>query len=94
MKKVLKTLGVLLLPLFLFLNVLQSFSYQQVESELSELEAQQKKMLEENKKMIIGIEFLRNPVRLEKAAKGPLDMERAGPERTIRIVISADGHDG
>lgn len=94
MKKVLKTIGILLLPLFLFLNVLQSFSYQKVESELSELEAMQKKMLEENKKLIIGIEFLRNPVRLEKAAEGPLDMERAGSDRIIRIVIPADGHDG
>jgi len=94
MKKVLKTIGVLLLPLFLFLNVWQSFSYRMVESEISELEKQQKKLLEENKRLIIGIEFLRNPARLEKAAEEQLGMKRAEPERTIRIIVPEGGSDG
>ncbi len=94
MKRVLKTIGVLLLPLLLFLNVRQSFSYRMVESEISDLEKQQKKLLEENKRLIIGIEFLRNPARLERAAEEQLGMKRADPERTIRIIVPGGGNDG
>jgi len=91
MKKVLKTIAVLLLPLFLFLNVWQVFSYRMVESDIAELEKQQKKLLEENKRLIIGIEFLRNPARLEKAAEEQLGMKRAQSDKIIRIAVPPAG---
>jgi len=94
MKKILKTIGVLLLPVFLFLNVWQVFSYRMMESEITEMEKQQKEMLEENKRMIIGIEFLRNPARLEKVAEEQLDMERVSSRNIVRITVPVGGDDG
>lgn len=94
MKKVIIALVVLLLPVFLLLNVWQAFSYRMAETNITELEARQKKMLEENKRLIIGIEFLRNPERLEKAAEEQLDMTRAKSDEIIRITVPAGGIDG
>ncbi len=87
LKKTLVLLVVLSVPAFLFLNIWQVFSFQQLEREVSELEFQQKEWFEENKRKVIGIEYLSSPRRLEQIAREELELEKMDPDRIIRVII-------
>ncbi|MBN2051585.1 MAG: cell division protein FtsL [Spirochaetales bacterium] len=94
MRKILTALVILSLPLFLLLNVWQSFTYQQLESDIVDMEARQKKLLEENKRFIIAIEYLRAPARIEMIAEEQLEMQRIKPGEKLFIRVSAENNDG
>ena len=87
MKKMLILFLVLTVPAMVFLGVWQVFTFQNLESEVSSLEARQKDWFEENKRKIIGIEYLSSPRRLDQIAREELNLQKMDPDKVIRIVV-------
>jgi cell division protein FtsL len=87
MKRMLILFLVLTVPAVVFLSVWQVFSFQQLETQVGSLEAQQKEWFEENKRKIIGIEYLSSPRRLDQIAREELDLKKMDPDKVIRIVV-------
>ncbi|MBI9103257.1 MAG: cell division protein FtsL [Spirochaetales bacterium] len=87
MKKALILLMVFSVPALLFVQIWQVYSFQQLEKEVSMLEGEQKGWFEENKRKVIGIEYLSSPGRIEQLAVEELELEKIDPDKIIRIVI-------
>lgn len=85
---------ILIIPVFLFVSVWQSYRFDRLSGEVASLEQSQKDVFEMNKKIVMGIEFLKSPFRIDKIAEEELELEKIKPERIIRIelVPSAGGH--
>lgn len=81
-------------PLWVFLNVWQSYRYERLKNEVAELERQQQEWLEKNRKLETGIEALGTPDRLETIAQRDLGLKRPDPERIMRIVLPGGGPSG
>ncbi len=90
-KRIVIVLLVLLLPALLFAAVWQSYRYDSLEASVAELEGQQKELFEENKKIVMGIEFLKSPFRINKIAEEKLKLEKIKPEKVIRIELLPQG---
>ncbi len=88
-KKV-KLLLVFTIPVLLFLNLYQVFSYDQMESEIEQLEKVQKEQFEENKRIIIGIEYLSSPSRIDELASEKLDMKKSDNNKTLYVEFIDD----
>ncbi len=71
----------------LFLNVWQSFRYNQVVGEVVALEEEQKKLLELNKRLIAGTAVLSSPGRIDEIAKDELGLEKREPTDIIQIEL-------
>lgn len=84
---------IIVLPIALFLNVWQSFRYESLEREVTELEQTQRDMVEENKRLIAGIAVLRSPKRIRSLAETELDLEQGFPARTVYVRIETGGED-
>ena len=84
---------VIILPVALFFNVWQSFQYEMLEQEVSELEEKQREIVEENKRLIAGIAVLRSPARIQAVAEEELELEREFPARTVYVTIEAGRQD-
>ena len=76
---------VLLIPALLFISVWQSYRYDMLDREVAELELQQKEIFEKNKKIVMGIEFLKSPFRINKIADEDLGLRKVDPGRILRI---------
>ena len=94
MKKLIITLLIFLLPAMVFLTVWQAYRYDMLSSEVAGLEASQKDLFEKNKKIVMGIEFLKSPFRVDGIAENKLDLEKINPGRIIRVLISPAGGRG
>ncbi|UTC65889.1 MULTISPECIES: cell division protein FtsL [unclassified Treponema] len=94
MKKMLAVLLTLLIPIFLFMVVLQSSRYVSVERDLADYNKEQAKIIEENKKKISGISILSKPERIEKIAVEELKMRKALSGEILRVSISKENKDG
>ena len=88
MKRIIAALLVLLIPVLLFVSVWQSYRYDMLSREVAELEQMQKEIFEKNKKIVMGIEFLKSPFRINRIAEEDLDLEKIDPDRILRIDLS------
>ncbi|HAK46706.1 MAG TPA: cell division protein FtsL [Spirochaeta sp.] len=86
---------VLLIPALLFVSVWQSYRYDELSREVTELEQKQKEIFEKNKKIVMGIEFLKSPFRINKIADEDLELQKVDPEKILRIDLGGkDRQDG
>ncbi len=92
MKKKLLLLLVLSVPVILYFNVWQALRFHNVETEIDLLENKQDEWIEANKKVIIGIEVLGAPSRINDLANDMENMSRREFPAAIRIKI--DGAKG
>lgn len=74
----------------LFLNVWQSFRYNQVVEEVVALEKEQKSLLELNKRLIAGTAVLSSPGRIDEIAKDELGLEKREPSDIIQVELPGD----
>ena len=77
-------------PLLLFLNAWQVFKFESAKSEVISLEHSQQEWLEKNKKMIVGIEVLSSPTRLDSLADERPDLFKAADRPVLRIEIGGE----
>jgi len=96
LKRIIIALLVFLVPALLFVSVWQSYRYDMLNQEVSDLELAQKSIFESNKKIVMGIEFLKSPFRINKIADEDLGLEKIDPRRILRIDLRASkgGQDG
>ena len=96
MNRKIRLLLVATIPIFVFVNVYQTYSYQKIDSQVTLLEARQQTWLEENKKTIAGIAVLTAPQRIEQIARDKLGMKRHDLDPVLRIRLSGskNGNDG
>ncbi len=80
----------ILLPVLLFANVWQGYRFVQLTRDVSRLEAQQRRSIEENKRLIATIAVLRSPERIREVAEEYLEAEPLRPGQSIRIQIVSD----
>lgn len=94
MKRLMIILFVATVPALLFLNTWQTFRYDRLRSEVESLEEEQRYWLEENKRLLIGIEVLGSPQRIDELARGRRELEKADDRADMRIrLVPADGAD-
>ncbi|MBT3274881.1 MAG: cell division protein FtsL [Spirochaetales bacterium] len=93
-KKRLLIFIVLSVPVLFYLNVWQAFRYEESEAETERLEIEQQTWLESNKKVIIGIEVLGSPARIDGIAREMDYLEKTESAGGIRIDIRTDAGDG
>lgn len=96
MKKKLTAALIFFIPVLLFLSVWQSYRYDLLSREVADLEQMQKEIFEKNKKIVMGIEFLKSPFRINKIADEELELEKINPDRILRIELGSrnTGNDG
>ncbi len=87
MKKKLAALLVISIPVLLFLSVFQSYRYDMLSRDVFELEQVQKDVFEKNKKIVMGIEFLKSPFRINKIAEEDLGLKKIDPDSILRIEL-------
>ena len=75
------------LPLFVFLNVAQSYDYEKRNREVKAMEAQQREWVEKNKQVIAGISVLSSPERISKLAENDLDLELIPSQSVIKVNV-------
>ncbi|MBI9105112.1 MAG: cell division protein FtsL [Spirochaetales bacterium] len=90
MKRTVVLILILIIPILLFISVWQSYRYDRLSGEVAGMEQVQKEIFEKNKKIVMGIEFLKSPFRINKIAEEELDLEKIKPERIIRIDLVPD----
>lgn len=88
MQRIVRILIVLSVPLMLFGVVRQAGACREARVELAGLVETQRELLELERKLSAGISVLGARSRLEAAAEGSLGLERAVPERAIRIEVT------
>ncbi len=96
MGKLLRLLIVSSIPVFVFLNVYQTFLYQQLQQSVAVLENQEQTWLENNKRIIAGIAVLASPARIDQIAKTSLHLTQRWliPVLRIEAPASAGGNNG
>jgi cell division protein FtsL len=67
------------------LNVWQSYRYTQLERDVAGIQREHRALLEENKRLVVGIASLRSPQRIRAIARDDLNMEPAPASRIRRI---------
>ena len=82
---------ILVIPVLLYLNVWQAFRYRVVETEIGLLEEQQQEWIEKNKKVIVGIEVLGAPSRVDTLAAEIDGLRRNDLPTAIRVKVDDSG---
>jgi cell division protein FtsL len=85
LKRVGIVIAIVLIPLLFFANVWQSFRYSSLQREIARLEAEQRDLLEKNKRNIAGISVLESPERIDSLSREELGLSRPGVESFITI---------
>lgn len=93
MTRKLTALLVLLIPVLLFANVVQAFRYSQLDREISQLEREQRDLLEENKRIILAIALLSSPQRIGELAEDELGLQRIENQSITRMETPEFGGD-
>ena len=78
---------VLTIPLFLGVLAWQSFRYTELESSVRRLEADQKELVVENRKLIASAAVLSAPSRIEQIAVQDLGLSKILPENVLQVRI-------
>lgn len=79
---------VLIVPMLFVANVWQSYRYVQLERSLESIQGEHVRLLEENKRLIVGIAGLRSPARVRDIAREELGLEAVPADRVRRIERS------
>jgi cell division protein FtsB len=91
-KNVLEKTGVCiisaLIPLLLILDAMQTRRYDDLASEVSNLEQKQEQLVESNKTLVSNISLLSSADRVEKMASGVLGMHKAESGDIVRIEMT------
>lgn len=87
MSKRLRLLLIITIPVFVFINIYETYSYQQLDRSVVSLENQQKNWLEHNKRIIAGIAVLSSPERIDQIAKDKLGLKQRPLAPTLRIRV-------
>ncbi|MDR2479482.1 MAG: cell division protein FtsL [Treponema sp.] len=82
---------VVTIPLLLGLCALHSVYYLSLKREVTQLEAGQLKVVEQNKQLITGIAVLSKPERIDKAAKNILGLRKISPDDVLLVRIEEGG---
>ena len=86
---------VMSVPALLFLNAWQAFQYEMAENEVAKLEELQRDWLESNKKLLVGIEVLSAPERIESLAASDAEVEKVANRNGIHLRIeNSNGGNG
>ena len=85
MNKVLVLLLAFTVPVFFFLQVLQSYQYMNLEKQVQLLETEQKEWVEENKKVIAGIAVMSTPERINSIARDELGLDKIDTSDIVRV---------
>lgn len=88
--KLLPILLIVVTPLLFVANVWQSYRFNGLEARLQMLENRYLDVLEDNKRMIVGIAGLRSPSRVRRIAEEELGLEAAPADRVDRIRFEGD----
>jgi len=75
------------IPLFLGVVAWQSFRYTELENNVRRLEADQKELVVENRKLIASIAVLSAPSRIEQIAVQDLGLTKILPEDVLQVRI-------
>ena len=78
---------VLTIPIFLGVVAWQSFRYMELENNVRRLEADQKELVVENRKLIASIAVLSAPSRIEQIAIQDLGLSKILPENVLQVRI-------
>ena len=78
---------VLTIPVFLGVAAWQSFRYMELENNVRRLEADQKELVVENRKLIASIAVLSAPSRIEQIAVQDLGLSKILPENVLQVRI-------
>lgn len=81
-------------PLLFVANVWQSYRFSRVEQRLATVQQRHLELLEENKRLIVGIAGLRSPSRIRDLAEADLGLEEAPADRVERIRYGRPRRDG
>ncbi len=89
-------LFILTIPFLLYLNVWQAFKYRTIETEIRLLEDRQQEWIEKNKTIIVGIEVLGAPARVDALASEIDGLNRSNLPAAIRVKVddTAGGNNG
>ena len=71
----------------LFMNVWQSFRFNQVVKDVVNLEQEQKRLLELNKRLIAGTAVLSSPGRIDDIARNELGLVKTEPSDIIQVEL-------
>jgi hypothetical protein len=94
LRKLIGLIIVSTIPLLLFVSAWQAFRYEMTESEVHRLESEQRDWLEKNKKLLIGIEVLSTPERMDLLAGADDGIERVLDRESIIIRVEPGATDG
>lgn len=78
------------IPFLLVLYAMQAKKYTDLSKEITELEAKQEQLIEENKRLISDISVLSSAERIEKIATEELGMHKASSEDIIRVEMTGE----
>jgi cell division protein ftsL len=90
MKQMLALFFTVSIPCLLLLTVRQSWTYNELEREVSAYNDEQYRLIAENKRKISAISILSKPQRIEKIAVEELDMQKADSADIIRISLTKE----
>lgn len=90
MRKALFVALIVATPLLFMANVWQSYRFHGVESQLRVLQDKYLEVLEDNKRMIVGIAGLRSPSRVRSLAEEELGLEAVPADRVDRVFIESN----
>ena len=93
-RKLFLLLIVLSVPALLFLNSWQAYRYEMTESEVTNLEEEQRDLLENNKILLIGVEVLSAPEHVETVVAEDGVVEKRGDQREVYIQVRANNGEG
>ena len=79
------------IPLLLFLNSFQVFRFDTRLEEVQKLEDLQRELLEENKRVLMSIEVLSSPARIDSLVSDLQDVERRSNAPRVHITIGEEG---
>ncbi len=94
MNKTQLTIGIfcaVLTASLVFLNVWQSFRYNETVKTVIELEREQKELLELNKRLIAGTAVLSSPGRIDEIASNDLGLIKTEPSDIIQVELPGSG---
>ncbi|MFW5693627.1 MAG: hypothetical protein ACOCYB_00560 [Alkalispirochaeta sp.] len=81
----------LVVPLLFVVNVWQSYRFVRLQQRLESIQSSHLELLEENKRLVVGIAGLRSPARVRLIAEDTLGLEPVEAERIRRIEIDGGG---
>lgn len=80
-----------IVPMLFVANVWQSHRFVRLQQKLESIQTSHLDLLEENKRLVVGIAGLRSPTRVRLIAEEDLGLSPVQAERIQRIEIDEDG---